>query len=182
MCVGMDRGCMFGPYDQPFLISRKIVSEFIKTHTDWLGKNTFSFTTNLYTVFKDLINLAENEIKIISPWISKEIIDELKNVKKEKDLLITIVCLDDKNNSEAIREAEKNGMRIVKIPSINEQGIIHSKIMIIDDAIALAGSANFTINGLTKNIETEMVIIDPNEIVKLTEQFNKIIMNYGSNK
>jgi phosphatidylserine/phosphatidylglycerophosphate/cardiolipin synthase-like enzyme len=50
--------------------------------------------------------------------------------------------------------------------------------MIIDDAIALAGSANFTINGLTKNIETEMVIIDPNEIVKLTDSvvFNLFIL------
>ncbi|BDB99622.1 phospholipase D-like domain-containing protein [Saccharolobus caldissimus] len=182
MCVGMDKGCMFGPYDQPFLISRKIVSELIKTHIDWLGRNTFSFTTNLYNVFKDLINLAENEIKIISPWISKEIINELKKVKKEKDLRITIICLDDKSNSEAITEAEENEMRVVKIPSISEQGIIHSKIMIIDDAIALTGSANFTINGLTKNIETEMVIIDPSEMVKLTEQFNKIIMNYESNK
>ncbi|WCM38413.1 phospholipase [Sulfolobus islandicus] len=177
LCVGMDKGCMFGPYDQPFLISRKVVSEFLKTHTDWFGKKDFSFTNNLYSIFKDLINLAENEIKIVSPWIGKEIIDDLRAVKEEKDLLITVVCLDDKKNDEAIKEAEKAGIRIIKVPS-SVEGIIHAKFMIIDDSIALMGSANLTINGLKKNVETEIVTIDPNKIEKLLQQFHEIVMKY----
>lgn len=177
LCVGMDKGCMFGPYDQPFLISRKIVSEFLKTHTDWFGKKDFTFTDNLYSIFKDLINLAENEIKIVSPWIGKEIIDDLRAVKEEKNLPITVICLDDKKNEEAIKEAEKAGIRIIKVP-LSEEGMIHAKFMIIDDSIALLGSANLTINGLKKNVETEIVTIDPTKIEKLLQQFQEIVMKY----
>jgi len=181
LCIGMDKGCMFGPYDQPFLISRKVVSEFLKTHTDWFGKKDFSFTNNLYSIFKDLINLAENEIKIVSPWIGKEIIDDLRAVKEEKDLLITVVCLDDEKNDDAIKEAEKAGIRVIKVPP-SAEGIIHAKVMIIDDAIALMGSANFTVNGLKKNVEAEIVTIDPDEVEKLLQQFDEIFKNTESHE
>jgi len=146
---------------------------FLKTHTDWFGKKDFSFTNNLYSIFKDLINLAENEIKIVSPWIGKEIIDDLRAVKEEKDLLITVVCLDDEKNDEAIKEAEKAGIRVIKMPS-SAEGIIHAKVMIIDNAIALMGSANFTVNGLKKNVEAVIVTIDPDKVEKLLQQFDEI--------
>jgi len=146
---------------------------FLKTHTDWFGKKDFSFTNNLYSIFKDLINLAENEIKIVSPWIGKEIIDDLRAIKEEKDLLITVVCLDDEKNDEAIKEAEKAGIRVIKMPS-SAEGIIHAKVMIIDNAIALMGSANFTVNGLKKNVEAVIVTIDPDKVEKLLQQFDEI--------
>jgi len=149
------------------------VDLFLKTHTDWFGKKDFSFTNNLYSIFKDLINLAENEIKIVSPWIGKEIIDDLRAVKEEKDLLITVVCLDDEKNDEAIKEAEKAGIRVIKMPS-SAEGIIHAKVMIIDDTIALMGSANFTVNGLKKNVEAVIVTIDPDKVEKLLQQFDEI--------
>jgi len=152
---------------------------FLKTHTDWFGKKDFSFTNNLYSIFKDLINLAENEIKIVSPWIGKEIIDDLRAVKEEKDLLITVVCLDDEKNDEAIKEAEKAGIRVIKMPS-SAEGIIHAKVMIIDNAIALMGSANFTVNGLKKNVEAEIVTIDPDKVEKLLQQFDEISKNNES--
>jgi len=146
---------------------------FLKTHTDWFGKKDFSFTNNLYSIFKDLINLAENEIKIVSPWIGKEIIDDLRAVKEEKDLLITVVCLDDEKNDEAIKKAEKAGIRVIKMAS-SAEGIIHAKVMIIDNTIALIGSANFTVNGLKKNVEAEIVTIDPDKVEKLLQQFDEI--------
>ncbi|WP_170283913.1 phospholipase D-like domain-containing protein [Acidianus infernus] len=183
LCVGMDKGCMFGPYDQPFLISRNLVTEFLATFNKWFGKKDFSITNNLYLIFKDLINLARNEIKIVSPWISKEIIDDLKTVKeeKERDLNITIICLNDSSNAEAIEEAEKSGIHIIKVPSSKEskEGKIHSKFMIIDNSIALMGSANFTVSGLKNNVEADMVTIDPDKIEKLLQQFDEISKNYG---
>jgi len=152
---------------------------FLKTHADWFGKKDFSFTNNLYSIFKDLINLAENEIKIVSPWIGKEIIDDLRAVKEEKDLLITVVCLDDEKNNEAIEEAEKAGIRVIKMPS-SAEGIVHAKVMIIDNAIALMGSANFTVNGLKKNVEAVIVTIDSDKVEKLLQQFNEISKNNES--
>ncbi|MBB5254130.1 phospholipase D-like domain-containing protein [Sulfurisphaera ohwakuensis] len=178
MCVGMDKGCIFGPYDQPFLISRKLINQFISTYDNWLGRTSFPFTNNLYHIFVDLVNLAENDIKLISPWIGKEIIDVLIKAKKEKDLLITIVCLDDEKNKNAIKVAENNGIHVIKIPATSEQGIVHSKMMIIDDSIALTGSANFTENGLKFNKETVTVSIDPYDVGKYLEQFNEITKNY----
>jgi len=149
---------------------------FLKTHTDWFGKKDFSFTNNLYSIFKDLINLAKNEIKIVSPWIGKKIIDDLRAAKEEKNLLITVVCLDDEKNDEAIKEAEKAGIRVIRMPS-SAEGIIHAKVMIIDNTIALMGSANFTVNGLKKNVEAEIVTIDPDKVQKLLQQFDEIAKN-----
>ncbi|WP_246252903.1 phospholipase D-like domain-containing protein [Acidianus brierleyi] len=173
-CVGMDKGCMFGPYDQPFLVSRELVSEFLSTYKDWMGEANFIITKGLYNVFIDLIRLAQKNIKIVSPWIGKDIIDDLTNIKAYRDLDITIVTLDDDKNKDAIQLAENNQIKVIKLKA-DSQGIVHTKMLIIDDSITMHGSANFTINGLQKNVESEEVSIDENTVKKLLDQFSEII-------
>lgn len=182
MCVGMEKGCMFGPYDQPFFISRKLVTKFLETAEQWIKEETFAISSaeqkNLDKVFLDLIGLAESSIKVATPWISKEVVDALVKMK-EKGVSVKIACLDDETNKVAIQEAERNGIEVIRIPKSDEE-LMHAKLLIIDDSIALSGSSNFTQSGLKRNIELDTLTINPKQVEEHLKLFNEIEKKYST--
>lgn len=56
----------------------------------------------------------------------------------------------------------------------DEDDYIHSKIFIIDDAIAYLGSVNYTFGGIKTNHETRIRITSPETIQGLCELFNNV--------
>ena len=181
MCVGMEKGCMFGPYDQPFFISRKLATKFLETAEQWMGEESFIITNvdqkNLDKVFLDLIGLAESEIKIATPWISKEVVYALVKIK-ERGVKVKIACLDDETNKGAIQEAESKGITVIRIPK-SDEGLMHAKLLIIDNSIALSGSSNFTESGLKKNVEIDNLTINPKQVEEHIKLFNELEEKYS---
>ena len=181
MCVGMEKGCMFAPYDQPFFISRKLVTKFLGTIGQWIGEESFTITNvnqrNLDKVFLDLIGIAESDIKVATPWISKEVVNALAEMK-EKGVRVKIACLDDEKNKAAIEEAERKGITVIKIPK-SDEGLMHAKLLIIDNSIALSGSSNFTESGLKKNVEVDNLTINPKQVEEHIKLFNELEQRYG---
>ncbi|WP_456393319.1 helicase HerA domain-containing protein [Persephonella sp.] len=122
---------------------------------------------------KKLFSSAKKSIKISSPWIKAQPFSELIGGKKVKievvirnsqiqDFLIT--------DRDVFRILEELDATIYLNPDI------HSKFVIVDDRIAVIGSANLTSSGLyiDGNIETAVVIDSPEEVKKLIDQFEKI--------
>jgi hypothetical protein len=181
-CVGMDKGCMFMPFDQPFLISRNLVTMFLNTAVKWLGKSVFiiasgiTSTSSLLDVFKDLILLAEGEIILVSPWISKDTINILNDIKYRRSIKVKVITLDSEQNQRAIEEAENNNDPIIvlKFPEDKKEKLLHLKALVIDGSIAITGSANYTNSGLSSNIEMVNIFLDPENVKDVLKQIEDI--------
>jgi hypothetical protein len=182
-CVGMDKGCMFMPFDQPFLISRNLVTMFLNTANDWLGKSVFTIssgitsTNSLLDVLKDLILLAEREIILVSPWISKDTINILNDIKYRRSIKVKVITLDSEQNQRAIEEAENNNndpIIVLKFPEDKKEKLLHLKALVIDGSIAITGSANYTNSGLGSNIEMVNIILDPDNVKSVLKQIENI--------
>jgi hypothetical protein len=182
-CVGMDKGCMFMPFDQPFLISRNLVTMFLNTAVKWLGKSVFTIASgitsanSLLDVFKDLILLAERDIILVSPWISKDTINILNDIKYRRSIKVKVITLDSEQNRRAIEEAENNSndpIIVLKFPEDKKEKLLHLKALVIDGSIAVTGSANYTNSGLGSNIEIVNIILDPDNVKSVLKQIEDI--------
>ena len=59
----------------------------------------------------------------------------------------------------------------IKAKQINTRGIIHTKLMIIDNEVAILGSHNYTMNAFTINLEVSVIIINKEVIERLKQYF-----------
>lgn len=64
-------------------------------------------------------------------------------------------------------------------PPNNNGGSIHSKIYLIDDAIAYLGSLNFTVSGTRLNYETRVRTMHPDAIMEIKREFNTLFYDSG---
>lgn len=71
------------------------------------------------------------------------------------------------NNDEIVRILNNNGVRAVRLVVKN---LVHAKLMIIDEAITITGSHNYTTHAFTENIELSLLIDSP-ELAKDTLLF-----------
>jgi len=64
----------------------------------------------------------------------------------------------------------------IKTKKMQSKKLLHTKLMIIDDKIAILGSHNYTMNAFTINFEVSVVLTDPPTI----KRFNKYFLNLWS--
>jgi len=93
------------------------------------------------------------------------------------------------NFNQAIVQADKRGIEVkavvqktliaeilrregVKVRKVESSKVLHTKLMIIDDAIAILGSHNYTMNAFNINYEVSVIIHDPEIIAELKEYFS----------
>lgn len=122
---------------------------------------------------KDIFRSAQKSLKISSPWIKSEIFKELIN---GKNVSIEIVIRNSEIEDFLITDTDI--FEIVKSldGKIYLNPDIHSKFVIIDDRLAVVGSANITKAGLLEdgNIETAVLIDEEDQITRLIKQFEQI--------
>lgn len=156
-CVIEETSCNFLPYDQPFLVSNQLLCETLESlsnniripvHSDDMKKGV----TEVFNCFK---NFAEQEIYMIAPWISPEIVEALKDTSSEKNINVQIITKKDPDNDTQMESLEKlskicNQSSIFSCKILDE---LHAKGMNVDNVCVLKGSFNFTWSGLNANIE-----------------------------
>ena len=124
-------------------------------------------------ILKQLFSSAEKSVKISSPWIKSDVLKELIN---GKDISIELVVRNSEIEDFLITDTDI--FQIVKNlkGKIYLNPDIHSKFVIIDDRIAVVGSANITKAGLYEdgNVETAVLIDEKKEVERLKEQFEQI--------
>lgn len=125
-------------------------------------------TTGHYDRIKKLFKGAKNNIKIISPFLSKTLADELCEIVKNNSIkceFITRIYLEDlfvkANNIDAIEKMIKAGIQVYALK------YLHTKLYIFDESVAVLGSANFTVSGFKSNIELSLLVDSKEEVQSL---------------
>lgn len=125
---------------------------------------------------------AKKSIKIISPFLTDKMTEELSNRSKEIPIdIFLITTVSEKSNNKHL-SAIKNCFRCIRgseyrvfynsVFFIGE--LLHEKIYIIDDEIAFAGSLNFTNRGINDNIESVIMFKKTDMVQKIITYFNKL--------
>ena len=123
---------------------------------------------NFLEEFKGIIDVIEDEVKIISPFIGKKTADMLSDKLKEKKgikcKVITRFYREDfiqgVSNLEALESLVKVNAEIL---ALND---LHSKLYLFDDKAGIMGSANFTLGGFYNNHELSVLFKDEIEIIE----------------
>ncbi|WP_457626107.1 helicase HerA domain-containing protein [Persephonella sp.] len=128
---------------------------------------------DIFPALKKLFSSAESSLKISSPWIKAEVFEKLLDNKKVSvELIIRNSEIEDFliTDTEIFDIVKNTGGKIYLNPEI------HSKFVIVDEKIAVIGSANITRSGLylDGNIETAVLIDDKKEVERLLSQFEQI--------
>jgi len=110
------------------------------------------------TLSKKLITYLQNEINI------KIILSEAANNESKES--INLLNKYQKENNHGILE--------IKVVDSKQAALIHAKIYIIDEKIAIIGSANLTENGFYNFVEFIEIFKEKNYVNIIREDFNKL--------
>lgn len=134
-------------------------------------------TDNHYQAIIELFDRATRSIKIISPFLTESMADQLcmtVETKRVSCTFITRFYVDDMlNHVNSIDALEK--MRMAGIDVYAVKGL-HTKLYLFDDETAILGSANFTSSGLKTNIELSLLFSQEQDVVDdLNNYWNELL-------
>ena len=179
LCVMMERGCNFLPFDQPFLVSERLLRSALEIILTMM-RRPVSFSPlkkGIRKEFENLLSAARYKIDLVSPWISPEIVEDLLRLYLERHLKVRIVTKIDPDNETQVRsikrltQASKDYSPGFQAKVIDE---LHAKGMLVDDIMLLYGSFNFTISGLNANVENVSVDFSLRGAKKFRKEFDEL--------
>jgi len=133
---------------------------------------------------------------LIGRAFARQVIPLINNAKKTIDIIVynwlwypNEIGSKIQSFNQAIIQANKRGIEVkavvqksliaeilrrekVKVRKIESSRVLHTKLMIIDDAIAILGSHNYTMNAFNINYEVSVIIHDPTIVLELKEYFS----------
>lgn len=126
-------------------------------------------------LFKKL-QMCEEKVVIISPFISLNIAEKLVQIVKDKHIDCKILTrferksfIEKASNLDALKLLIENGVQILALKDL------HSKVYLIDYKTCFVGSANFTNKGLNINHELLLYFDDKDEVEKFNSYANELI-------
>jgi len=181
-CVRLESDCHDSPYEQIFDVSKSLLIAFLN---EWRG--TFKAEAELGLKAKTIVQIGEaknllnyirkakSQIRIISPWFSKEVARTICELTRTKSVKLRILTSNDTRNEthlEALKifDAEQNELLQSKVLI---DRLPHIKMIIIDDSLLIIGSANLTLSGLYENVEGYVIIDDADAIRKSALSFEE---------
>jgi hypothetical protein len=133
----------------------------------------------VYEDIEKLISEAKKSITIVSPWLKRSAVEMVLNNQKINDMKIRILTvgevtdfLSGSSDFEIIQALYKIGAEIKLISNL------HAKIYIADGIKAIITSANFTYQGLNRNVEVGAFIDDYEQVSQL-EKIVDCWFNHG---
>jgi len=158
LCVMLERDCNYPPFDQPFLVTNRLTADVIRILRQMVDSpvQIIPLKIGVEKEFLRFVSAARHTIDLISPWLSPEIVKALAEKAEENELsvrLITSRDITNKVHEESLRLLRDISNRI-KV-KVTQQ--LHAKGMLVDDVMLLTGSFNFTLSGLTSNVENLVV-------------------------
>jgi len=179
LCVMLERGCNFLPFDQPFLVSERLSRVALEKISDMIRNpvNPSHLRRGVRKEFENILSVAKDEIDLVSPWISPEVVDSLLKRSYEKHLRVRILTTADTTNKiqaqslEKLVHATKENPRMFQVRTMEE---LHAKGMLVDNIILLYGSFNFTTSGLDVSIENVVLDFSINGTKKFQSTFEEL--------
>jgi HKD family nuclease len=174
----IEESCISGPFIQPFSVSCVIA----KTISDGVFQSGLKKPLKKPVI--EWIEEAKSSIDI-STWVlsihdNDNIIKALKKVcsngAKVRLLLGRGIFSDDNAYTSAINSLKRLSQELNQCIEVRlyNKGQLHAKMIIVDKVATIQGSFNLTKAALTSNIETAQVIIDPEEVRRSVEEFEKL--------
>lgn len=133
----------------------------------------------LYEGLVAMIQSADQSIIIITPYfIPDEVLQRSLIVKARSGVEVTLLIparsnhpITDFARKHYLRELREAGVRIM----LHGPGMLHSKATIIDNTIALFGSANFDLRSLFVNFEIGVLVHSPAEVSAMANWAQSLI-------
>ena len=178
-CVRLETDCHETPYEQMYSVSKVIL---IASLNKWMGQLGYIAAQPLKLKLgeaSDIFNLVKGtkrSIKIITPWISKEIAEILVQMAKSSGISVELLTSDDKQvktHTKALEILRTNTLPNVAVRVLLERRL-HAKMLIIDQEMLVMGSANLTLSGMFENVENFVEITDKQTIGKSQLQFDDL--------
>lgn len=182
LCVMLERECNFLPFDQPFLVSEKLLSNSLDIFCSML-RNPISFSPlkrGIKEEFDTFIAASQNKIDLVSPWISPEIIEILTEAQVKKKLKIRLITTEDPDNETQVKSLKQIEFACKRYDPNFQARImdkLHAKGMLVDDIMVLHGSFNFTLTGLTENVENVIMDFSITGAMKFKTEFEDLWKN-----
>lgn len=118
-------------------------------------------TDNHYDKIMDAFESAKKQIKIVSPFLSKNMAKKLCDIVSNHNVVCTFITrfyLEDMyakaNSIDAIEMMMNAGIRVYALKGL------HTKLYLFDENIGIVGSANFTSGGFRSNFELSLMAVD----------------------
>ena len=125
----------------------------------------------LYEGIVSMIHEAEHSVWIITPYfIPDEVLQRSLLIKARAGKDVTLIVPENSNHPitdharrHYLRELDQAGARIL----LYQPRMLHAKAMIVDDTIAVFGSANFDLRSLFVNFEIGIASYSPADVAKI---------------
>jgi len=125
----------------------------------------------LYEGIVSFVQEAEQSVWIITPYfIPDEVLQRSLLVKARSGVDITLIVPDSSNHAitdyarrQYLRELHDVGARVL----LYQPRMLHAKVIIMDDKLAIFGSANFDLRSLFVNFEIGVAVYSPAEIAAI---------------
>ncbi len=135
-------------------------------------------TDNHFDRILDLFDGVKKEVKIISPFLTISMAEQLCKIVKDTDCACTFITrfyLEDMiskaNSIDALELLIKNGVTVYAVKKL------HTKLYLFDDDSAILGSANFTNGGFKSNIELSLLLSKEKPIIaELHAYFDDMVL------
>jgi phosphatidylserine/phosphatidylglycerophosphate/cardiolipin synthase-like enzyme len=122
----------------------------------------------------ELVNAAELEVRVLAFSLTADALADALIAAAERGVVVTIVMDED----QALNNAGGEYFRLLDagldVRLDGEEGNLHDKVIIIDSAIVVTGSYNFSRNAEENNDENTQILHSPAMAAKYLEEFARI--------
>ncbi len=132
---------------------------------------------DIYVKIKDMLNSAETEIKILSPFVDviyEDIVNLAENNPKLSIKLITRPSRDIQGMRERIAKNVLDLLKIATRGNLKTNEILHARIIIVDYKEALISSADLTRDQLIDEFNAGIWVRDKETVKRATDFFDNI--------
>ncbi len=174
-CIRLERGCDMQPYDQVFLLSRRLAENFLEAILDEKEVES-KMKTSVGEIVHKNISSANQIVRICTPFLNTEILKDITRDALRRDVRVRLLISRSKKLSRELRSALLQLINanpgLLEVRFLSEK-FIHAKIYIVDDRVAIVGSPNLTFGGLYENIEVLSIHRNKAEVYKLISDFER---------
>lgn len=124
--------------------------------------------------FFDLIANTKESIKICSPFIKYNIVEEIYNIKAEDAKVYLITNFNLANFYRKASDIEAIDYIIRNKGEVKNCQNLHAKIYIFDDRISIITSANLTSSGLSRNFEYGVICDEPSFTIEVCKNYDSL--------
>ena len=132
---------------------------------------------DIYIKIEDMLNSAETEIKILSPFVDMIYEDIVNLAENNPDLSIKLITRPSKDIQGMRERIARNVLDLLKIATrgnLKTNEILHARMVIVDGKEALISSADLTRDQLIDEFNAGIWVRDKETVKRATEFFDNI--------